>query len=474
MGLLSSIYTNLGVSEAERKNIVSEQHVYGEVGIAYNANNEDGHREVWPRVLGMNAREACRQYMVDSTIYAIVNRKAAMLASCPQLLLKENTRTKEVQPLTTGYVPATLANPNPNMTYTELFMRFVMWKEITGRAYMYWQINPLNGKLVLDLLEPFYLTIITDPETKIKDYVYRVGGRVVYLNPAQVIAWEAFNPLDYFYGLTPQVPVQTDVKMSRYSREWMAAQMMRGNMRGGVISTATRNDDEELSKIKREWQQRGPTASRFLTIPSTITFVPFSEGNGDLGFNAATGESFGQVCIAYGLHPGLFDKSRENRPEAIIDIESFVWRNCLSTEMRIYCEKLTNLFVKPIAGSNALIVPDLDSVEPLNTNRLDKMKTASIELMMGTMTPNEYRALHGKPPYDGELTEFGETPIPVYQAKYGGKPLDPNQNTGSEGGRESTVTPDRSGKKSLPADFLDMVLSEPDNVYALESFLADN
>lgn len=410
--------------------------------------------EIGPEQFNVSNYGAVKAYKVNSSIYSIIITKAKMFkASLPEVWAKNTRSNEDYKP--TGIVADLISNPSPFYTATEFYSRALKWKEITGAAYIV--IDEQEGQYCLSLLETTNVTARVDPVTKIKWYIYRVGGSINAVPENRMIVWEEFNPTDYYFGMTPMSPLAEDIKADSYTKQWISSQMQRGNMKGGVITTNTNVDDTELERLKEQFKNRTPLSSRVLFLPKEFEFVPFPEGNGDQMLGALSTLNFTSMCNAYGMHPALFDRSKETRTEALVDIEAFVYRTAIFPEYKTLEELLTNKIAKAFGGTNYYVSIPTGNIHSVRRQKLDVTRAEIPLITAGLITVNEWRSSQNLPLLTGVMAEYGNTPVPLWSAN--------NQLTLTEANPQSALpnngrdqsnepkNPDSSGQKELKGIF---------------------
>lgn len=429
-----------------------------------------------------------RVYSVIPSVYSVLNKKANMVASCPLRLYRVDTRTKQEVQHTTGIFADLLRNPNPYTTPTQLIKEIVLWKGLCGRAYVV--LEKIKGVHYLSVLESPWVTVVADPETKVRAYIYSVGNKKYYY-PSDVVAEISdFNPSDFYFGMSPLEAASIDVSAQIYTKKTYAAEMKKGNMSGGAITSDRSLDDTEIIKLKNEWKRRTPESSRVLFLPKNMTFVPFNESTGTTTkMREILNESFDAVALVYGMHPILFGHSNVARPDSIESIETHVWYSTILPEQQHIAEALTQRFAH-IVNSSTYFEFFTDNVPALNRAKMEQTRVGVAEASLGKITVNEWRVASGLAPYIGVLADFGNTPMPVWEqammqiqaqtaAALAPTPTGPDgkpgpsasNNTspslplvGSEGGRRDqsqtgeAQLPDETGKRSF--DELDAVIQK--------------
>jgi HK97 family phage portal protein len=374
--------------------------------------------EVRPKT-DVPAYTAARVYQIVPSVYSCVKKKSSMAASAPIKLYKRNTRSGATEEVTTGVIATAWANPNPFLTNSRMIWEWVAWRELTGRGYLRLEQDASTGKYFFSVLESTNVHVVTDPETKVKVYIYEINGKRQYIPFGEIAELNEFNPLDYWFGLTPLSPISRDVETERNVKKWLQAQFERGNMKGGMIQSEKKIDDQEILKLKAEWRNRKANSSRVMFLPKEMTFTPFTEGGQEAPLKDVLGESFDVVALAFGLHPVLFGRSTGVKPESLDVIETWVWNSEILPLLTYACEVLNQRF-SWIAGSNFFFRADVSQIPALRRDDMDCTRVGVAQSSVGKRTINEWRAMDGEAPLSDEVhgpgaAEFGRMPIPVWE-----------------------------------------------------------
>jgi HK97 family phage portal protein len=150
-----------------------------------------------------------------------------------------------------------LAEPNPLDSWEELLYVWPFHIKFTGNAY--WLKDEINGKgqpsAVYPLL-PQFIEVLPDRQTRVGKYIYRVNGRVIEIEPKEMIHFKNPNPNNVIFGLG-------DLEAGEMMFEdYINRNQLEGNYlsKGGVPSgILTRKDEvedpEEWKKFTKKWKE---------------------------------------------------------------------------------------------------------------------------------------------------------------------------------------------------------------------------
>jgi HK97 family phage portal protein len=356
-----------------------------------------------------------RVYAVVPSVYSVLNKKANMVASCPLQVYQKNTRTGRESVKETGVIATLLKKPNPYTTAQQFIREIVLWKGLCGRAYVVLEKLTGSEEYALVVLESPFVHEVTDPETKVKAYIYEVGGKRLYYPYSHVAEISDFNPTDFYFGLSPLEPATMDIAAQISTKKVYANEMRKGNMLGGVITSDRSLDDDAIRVLKDEWKRRTPESSRVLFLPKNMEFVQFTENSGATSkMKEILNESFDTVSQVYGMHPILFGHSNVVRPDKIESIETHVWLTTILPEQEHIAQALTDKFAK-IVGNNAYLKFFTTGVPALQRAEMEQAKVGIAEVSVGKITINEWREREGLPRLPAQFDAYGDTPIPVWE-----------------------------------------------------------
>ena len=370
--------------------------------------------------------EIAQLYAQSPYVYSAVRRIAKSLSTVPLNVYRVGSGSKS--PKTSGPVHGLLTFVNPNMTKSQLIEYTASWLALAGRAY--WAIEPTpegytnQSSLSIYPLNPLYVKVIPDPDTKVNAYVYEVSGRRIYYDANSVIEFSEFSSLDYWIANSPLNSLSYDIQIERFIKKQYRNMFFNSSILDGVITVAQDLSDDEIRKLKREFREQHEgtkNAHRVLVLTEGMSYEPIAEKSG----NQTTPTVLDDVMATHGMVLGVPVDLLEMNGKATKESTAMFWEYTLVPMATLIAETLTKKLAKRVAN-NLEIGFDFSNVYALRLHDLDRARVEIAHVNAGIKTPNEIRQERGLAPLTGPSANMT---VPEWQAEV----QVANRNTASQG-----------------------------------------
>jgi HK97 family phage portal protein len=158
-----------------------------------------------------------------------------------------------------------IAEPNPFDSWEEIIHAWTFHMEYTGNAY--WLKDEIDGKgrptSVYPLL-PQFIEVIPDAKTRVRQYIYRVNGRSIIIEPDEMLHFKSPHPNNVIFGLgkleAGELMFEDYINRNTLERHYMS----KGGVPSGVLVREEEVEDPEewksfVSRWKNEYEGIGNT-----------------------------------------------------------------------------------------------------------------------------------------------------------------------------------------------------------------------
>ena len=316
--------------------------------------------------------------------------------------------------------------PNPFMSRYHFIASLIMYRSVSGNAYVE-KVRSASGKVVeLWPLRPDRMFVIPDKDKHIKGWEYRLEGVPYFLPAADVIQTKTRNPLDDWYGLPPLavsgVRVETDNAMRSFT--WNFFQ--NAGVPAGLLTLKKETTESERRLIQNRFRNEtaGPGNWHNLLVLDNVDEVQYQSMGMPLGQNGLVmpdldtinevrlAMAFGVPLELIGARVGMIHGNRTTMKEA----RGSFWDETL---VPLYQEMASDLSMglveEPWDGAPIDYLEfDLSTVHALAEDDDAKHARTRSDLAAGIISVQEARADLGREPdYDPDaVLLIAETLVP--------------------------------------------------------------
>jgi HK97 family phage portal protein len=292
--------------------------------------------------------------------------------------------------------------------------------ELTGNAY--WLLDSMVNGVPTEIypLNPARVRIVADKEKFIKHYVYESSPGVegIKFDPAFILHFKTWNPLDDYYGLAPisaaREGADSLMHAGRYNRAFFENS---AEPRGILTSEEAISDEADRKAISQAWKeahQGSAKAHRIAVLQGGMKYQSTASTHLDMAFKDLIGMTREDVLTVYKMPPimvGLFrgDDSADAKEQRRI-----FWTDGMVPRFAKFISVINEGLVIPYSDGELFAAYDITAVAELQEDAKLRAETDEIYLRNGKVTINELRARDGQPPVPWGNTwnaPFGLSPI---------------------------------------------------------------
>lgn len=334
-----------------------------------------GGRPRWtPRDYASLAREG---FARNAIAYRAVRLIGECAASLP-LVLMDGRVEMETHPLLD-----LMRRPNPRLTGSGLMEAICSHLLVAGNAYV--EAVAVDGAIrELHVLRPDRMRVVPGPDGWPEAFDYTLAGSSVRISqdtlvpgrdvPA-VLHLAAFNPLDDHYGFAPLEAAGQALDLHNAASAWNKALIDNAARPSGalVYGGSGALSDEQFERLKGELEasfQGAVNAGRPLLLEGGLDWRPLSLSPKDMDFEAARNAAAREIALAIGVPPLLLGIPGDSTYANYAEANRALWRQSVVPLVRRVCDALA-LWLGPAYGGELALLPDLDQVEALATERTE-------------------------------------------------------------------------------------------------------
>ncbi|WP_188576045.1 phage portal protein [Azorhizobium oxalatiphilum] len=325
-----------------------------------------------PRDYAGLAREG---FARNAVAYRAVRLVAEAAASVP-LLLMDGPREIDAHPLLD-----LIARPNPRAVGAEVLEAVYGHLMVAGNAYV--EAVAAGGAVrELHALRPDRMKVVPGPDGWPEAFDYTLDGRTLRI-PQESILSDAtvppllhltlFNPLDDLYGFAPMEAAAQALDLHNAAGAWNKALLDNAARPSGALvygGTGSLSEDQ-FERLKGELEasfQGAANAGRPMLLEGGLDWKPLGLSPRDMDFQAAREGAAREIALALGVPPMLIGIPGDNTYANYAEANRVLWRQTVLPLVKRVAASLS-AWLGPAYGGALTLVPDLDQVEALATER---------------------------------------------------------------------------------------------------------
>ena len=372
-------------------------------------------------------RFALEGYGRNELVFACVEELATSAAE-PRLVAVRKT-SKGTEQVKDHPILDLFERPNPFCSRYALIASLIMYRAVSGNAYLE-KVRSAAGKVVeLWPLRPDRLYVIPDERTHIRGWLYRLGGQEWTLATRDVIQTKARNPLDDWYGLPPLAVVAPRVDTDNFMRAFTGAFFRNAGVPAGLLTVEKQVGAAERAMIADRFRNEtgGPGGWHSLLVLGgsglgKVEYTAMGMPLGERGLvlpeldeisEARIPMVFGVPLELIGARLGMIHGNRSTTKEA----RASFWDETLAPLYQELAADLTNGLVDEYGDFDYLEF-DLSTVKALQEDQNAKSERVLKQLHGGAISVQEARVDLGRDP------EFEPGAILVMPDNVSGLPAD--------------------------------------------------
>ena len=318
----------------------------------------------------------------NAAVFACSSIRAKNLAKLRLRIYKRAANGERVE-VTSGRLFDLMQSVNGYWTFRRLIRMTEMSLCTYGQAF--WVLeNGVEGRTAAQSApreiwwaNPAKMTVVPDPVSYIKGFLYEDQGTTLAFDPADVIWLKYDNPADEFSGLSPiasaRLAIDTAAGAMRSNRQIFDSGMMLSGVIGPADKTSslTREQAEQLSQMLERRFKGADKAHRTAVLTQPITFTPMNLTPKDAEFLSLMSYGVREVCTVYGVAPQLIGDQTHSTYSNYEQAAKALWTDTLLPEARFFADEITEQLV-PLFGNEADEVEfDTSDIETLQEDRAE-------------------------------------------------------------------------------------------------------
>ncbi len=336
-----------------------------------------GHARWSPRDYATLAREGFARNAIAHRAVRLIAEGAATVP----LLLMEGAREHDRHPLLD-----LLARPNPRLTGSSLMEAVCCHLLVAGNAYV--EAVAVEGAVrELHVLRPDRIRVVPGPDGWPEAFDYTIGGQTLRIaqdtlvpgvDVPPVLHLSSFNPLDDHYGFAPLEAAAQALDLHNAASAWNKALIDNAARPSGALVYGGTGSltDEQFERLKEELEasfQGAANAGRPLLLEGGLDWRPLSMTPKDMDFEAARNAAAREIALAVGVPPMLLGIPGDNTYANYAEANRALWRQSVLPLVRRVADAFSS-WLAPAYGGALRLVPDLDAVEALGSERTELWK----------------------------------------------------------------------------------------------------
>lgn len=371
VGILNDTFTMIGALLPERKTAV------GAAIQTWESGNPQQQRD-------FVYRYAHDGYAACEVMFAAVEELATSAAE-PRLVAVRKTAKGEPEQIHEHPVLDLFERPNPFMSRYELIATLIMYRMVSGNAYLE-KTRSAAGKIVeLWPLRPDRMWVIPDPVQHIRGWEYRLGADIYPLAARDVIHSRTRSMLDDYYGMPPARPAAMRIDSAGAMRAFTQAFFRNAGVPAGLLTMEKQVGAAEAQMIRDRFRNDmgGGNAHSLLVLGGSggkVEYTPMGLPLGERGLvmpeldeilDAKIAMVFGVPLELIGSRLGMIHGNRSTTKEA----RASFWDETLTPLYQEIAATLS-MALQPEYGDFDYLEFDLSTVKALQedeTARVDRV-----------------------------------------------------------------------------------------------------
>jgi HK97 family phage portal protein len=331
---------------------------------------------------------------------------------------------EELEPIAQSHpLVRLLRNPNEPDTAFDLWYELVLFLELTGQAFLWAVPNQLGLPAELWVVPSHWVWIITGTSKLVEYYEvhpWALGGSgQAFRIPAdEMIHIKLKSPIHKLDGYSPQtagalwIDTVESVDQSRWS------QFKNGAMPGLHIELDEQYEtptDDQLERYYRKFIQRFQgerNTGRPIITPPGAKIVPITWNPTEMAYVQSAEQIKDWVLALYGVPKAVVGLTTEMTYGSVLAAQAAFCTFTVNPLLAMLGQTLTEKLAARYDERLRIWWDDCTPQDPAQLNA-----DLQADLAAGAITPNEWRALRGRPPYehggDDPLLSMGVAPMPL-------------------------------------------------------------
>lgn len=335
----------------------------------------------------------------NELIFACVS-KTANTAS--QVTLRVYSR-RDNKPLDEHPLAALIAQPNPYMNEFDFWAAVIIYQRFAGRAIFEKERSRAGQVVRLWPLRPDWVRPVPSSENVIAYYEYAPPGLdKVRLDPADVLDFKLFDPLNLYHGFPPVAVAARVGDVDSAMTDYLKLFYQHGGMPPGLLKTTQKLGQAERERIRAQWSETYGGYRSWLApavLDSDASFQQVGFDFRQMGTEVLDARNEARICMVLDVPPilvgakvGLDRSTFSNYREA----RRAWWEDSLTALYKNLSDTVDGQLV-PEFGDDIYAEWDFSQVPALQEAIGERWQRATEALRAGFITVNDARHLVGLP-----------------------------------------------------------------------------
>lgn len=341
------------------------------------------------------AAQAAQGYMRNPIAFRAISLIAQAAARVPFEVVAKNAAISEHPAV------ALLANPNAEMSGTELIELLFTHLLIGGNAYLE-LIEIDEGRYQAYALRPDRVQPVLDRDGWISGYDYRVGNVKRRIKPSAshfmpMVHLREINPLNDQLGFAPIEAAMNAIDTHNKASDWHKALLDNAARPSGalVYSAGAGNlTAEQFDRLKEELNasfQGAANAGRPMVLEGGLDWKSLSMTPRDMDFIETKNVAAREIALALGVPPMLLCLPGDNTYSNYKEANKAFWRQTMIPYLIKFYAILTKS-LGPLFDGDWQLKPNFEAIEAIADERLANWSAIDA---LGALTEDEKRTLFG-------------------------------------------------------------------------------
>ena len=346
-----------------------------------------------------NINSQMKQYGKSLYVFAAVNRIANKISDIDLQLYQIVNKTGEAKEVLNHEVLDLMTKINPFQTRSEFLKTAWINKKIAGEAF--WLKVRNNKGQVVELwnLRPDLMTVVSDPNTYIKQYeLAKEGGGSEVFDPSDIIHFKDPDPLNPFRGMSPLIAsksrIETEQSATEYQRDFF-----KNNARpDALLITEQQLDTDQRGQMTSAWEERHQgrdNAAKIGILEGGMKYQQVSISQREMDYIESMKFTRDDILVALGVPKSVVTSDDISYANAETGLKMFL-SETIMPEMSQLVEVLNEFLVTPDFGEQYFFEYEDPTPSDKESKRMDSTAAHG-----KWMTINEIRQSYNLEPLEG-------------------------------------------------------------------------
>lgn len=272
--------------------------------------------------------------------------------------------------------------PNPLTSGSLFFESVISYKLISGNSFVLAVTNSTGTPKELYTLRPDRVSISTDKNGYINNYIYNAGAKDIKYpvdkisGRSQVLHYKNFNPLNDHFGLSPIEAAAYSIDQHNQAAKWNQALLQNGAKPSGALIVRSVAEggmgsltEEQFARIKGQIEDQYTgynNAGRPLLLEGGMDWREMSISPKDMDYIQSKNTAAREIALAFGVPPQLLGIPGDNTYSNLQEARLALWEHTILPMLDDITDALNRWLVPQFKKSeNLFITYDQDTISAL-------------------------------------------------------------------------------------------------------------